>query len=320
MSSTLIDIPRTTAAKTHAGPSLLDLPAEVRAIIMAHMFESSEPIRLEMKYTVPDIFDEDLLDDSADEEDEVGFPQTQMVPVRTDQYRNICHGINLLLTCRQLYHEAATILHSNNTFVFARATGLSFTAGHYQCYKEWCLRLGSQLKWLRKVQIDLYDDVWVTIWRYDGGRGIHSGDLTELAELIWDPSTAKCVFEVVKPREMEEGVDAESFAFDVELVNKVFKGLRTDRANLKRFAGGIVKLDFFPFISHPSHVVGQDIGLLEIECGYPYDQSEDGGELLITINSNGDMIHPRHNLFASINQLPPSLIARIGGFMGLREQ
>ncbi|KAF7569307.1 hypothetical protein PtrSN002B_003122 [Pyrenophora tritici-repentis] len=274
MSPTPIEIPRTRAATNHAGPSrFLDLSAEIRAMIMANIFESAEPIRLEMKYTlpdIPDIFDDDL---SEDEEDDSRPPQTFMVPVQTEKYRDICKGITLFLTCRQLYHEAATILYSNNTFVFVRSTELSFKAGHYLCYKEWCLGLGSQMKWLRKVHIDVYDSVWMAIWRNDGARGIHSGDLTALAELICDPSMAKCVFEVVKPREMEEGAAAEAFTFDPELMNKVFKGLCADRTNLKRSTGAIIKLDFFPFARHPSYQAGDDIGLLEIECGSPHNQS-----------------------------------------------
>jgi hypothetical protein len=109
----VIDIPRTMATKVHSGPSILDLPNEVRTLISGFLFEHDEKIRINYRE------DRELVIDTRFHYDN----KSRMAPtvVESDAYLSVKKGINFLLSCCQVYHEAASVLYSNNTFVFGKS-------------------------------------------------------------------------------------------------------------------------------------------------------------------------------------------------------
>jgi hypothetical protein len=109
----VIDIPRTMTAKAHSGSSILDLPPEIRNLITANLFEHDEKIRINY------CEDQDLVIDTRFHYDN----KSRMAPtvVESNAYLFIKKGINFLLSCRQVYHEAARILYSDNTFVSGKS-------------------------------------------------------------------------------------------------------------------------------------------------------------------------------------------------------
>jgi hypothetical protein len=136
----VIDIPRIMAAKAHTGPSILDLTPEMRNMIIVQLFEHKEKIRLNYSEheVVPDI-----------------AAQYLPIPEKIDAYVSIGDGINLLLSCRQLYYEGASILYTNNTFVFGKKPEDHLEElGVMDLCAAWC-GLGYKLRFLRKVDIDL---------------------------------------------------------------------------------------------------------------------------------------------------------------------
>lgn len=109
-----VDIPRTKASKAHIGGSILDLPGEIRTMIYVHLFEHKESIRFE--------YSEDQEQaTSEDNQDEEIIPSSCTL-VKSDAFTSIYGGINLLLSCRQIYDEAASVLYSNNSFVFGKVS------------------------------------------------------------------------------------------------------------------------------------------------------------------------------------------------------
>lgn len=233
-----IAIPRTRAAKAHAGCSFLDFPGEVRGLILANLFESDKAIRIEMKYNAMVEYEEEENND---------FLPAEGVPVYSNEHSSINEGIGLLLSCRQLFHEAASVLYSNNTFLLTKASEMHLVIHNYPLYLGWCFQLGFQAQWLRKVHIDLVNGAW----EYNS-EWMHHGDFRLLAQCMWEPLTKKCDFELVNTRQVNQGVDAEPLVSDIRLMNTVLKAVRADQRNLKKDVNKMWSLDFYPFASRQS--------------------------------------------------------------------
>jgi hypothetical protein len=108
-----------------------------------------------------------------------------------DFRHNFHEGITLLLSCRQLYHEAAGVLYSNNTFKISRVLDRHDDCDGYGLYDHenyvqvayaprWLTSLGSQTALLKKVVIDV-DAVCPSTCDF----GIRRMDILPLGRLLW---------------------------------------------------------------------------------------------------------------------------------------
>ena len=170
---TFIEIPKTTSgpADPRAPSILTTLPPEIRNRIYGYLFEEDGPI----------IFRDDHahLDHAGSRLHGVAERH-----VEEENLRNgFGGGVRLLLSCRQIYHEAVGILYGENTFMFSR--GL-FSQMDYIC--TWLASIGSHYQLLSRVQIDA--DVFVA-------KRMAGYDLLPLLKLIWNHPQAKCGFAFV---------------------------------------------------------------------------------------------------------------------------
>jgi hypothetical protein len=164
-------IPKTTSSPANPGaPSLLiTLPPEIRNMVYEYLFQRDEPILIHnteaFHMTEPDKADwgEDPVYLRLTNEFYEGFDDEIG---QDEEFRYDFHqGIALLLSCRQLYHEAAGVLYSNNTFMISRVLDRHDDCedyGHdYENYIQvayaprWLTSLGSQAALLKDVVIDV---------------------------------------------------------------------------------------------------------------------------------------------------------------------
>jgi hypothetical protein len=141
----MIHNPKPTIPKTTSGPAnpnqpsfLTILPPELRKRIYELLFKRDEPVLLhdgeayrdklrgklrpdaqenDERFWRPDQGDEDDEEEDYWEELEIDVEPH----VKDDDFHHsFGEGIGLLLSCRQIYHEAAGILYGHNTFLFFR--------------------------------------------------------------------------------------------------------------------------------------------------------------------------------------------------------
>ena len=254
MAIRFIEIPRTKASKAHIGGSILDLPGEIRTMIYVDLFEPKENIRFlcsEDKKT--GIQDEDMKSSSC-------------VPVNTAAFASIRDGINLLRSCRQIYDEAASVLYSNNTFVFgmtpdghtkrfAQIKAVAKGFGQIQSAAIWCS--GSQMQYVRKVTIDVANGCSESacLEHYPWFENVN---IAPLVKAMWSPLAAKVDFEFVQSDAgLGERDDNPYFVqrqlFDIKTVNTVLEYLRADTDDFKKYSRQILSVLTKPFMYHPSH-------------------------------------------------------------------
>ncbi|KAI4640357.1 hypothetical protein J4E93_008563 [Alternaria ventricosa] len=241
MAIRFIEIPRTKASKAHIGGSILDLPGEIRTMIYVDLFEPKENIRF-----------------LCSEDQETGIQGEDMksnscAPVNTAAFASIRDGIKLLRSCRQIYDEAASVLYSNNTFVFGmipdghtkRGTQIKAVAkgfGQIRSAAIWCS--GSHMQYVRRVKIDVANGCSESacLEHYPWFQNV---DIAPLVKAMWSPSTAKVAFEFVQSDaglgDIEDNPHfAQRQLFDIKTVNTVLEYLRADTDDFKKYSWQIL--------------------------------------------------------------------------------
>jgi hypothetical protein len=165
----MIRRPKPTIPKTTSGPAnpdqpsfLTTLPPEIRNHIYELLLKRDEPVLLHDGKAYRESLYEKLRED-AQEEDEKEYceePEFDVEQyVKDDEFHHgFGESIGLLLSCRQIYHEAAGILFGHNTFLFSRVLDMDDRRSVFynQCRSAatWLERIGSQFALLSRVQID----------------------------------------------------------------------------------------------------------------------------------------------------------------------
>jgi len=153
-------------------PSFLDRPGEIRNLIYEQLFKRAEPILLHntdayhavepkrRNYDTDEGFHALTARFEMELESRIGA---------ADEFTHDFYlGLPLLLVCRQIYHEAASVFYSDNTFVFSRVLDrhdgrnnpryddFDGKAYHQFAYASvWLSNIGSQFGMLKKVHIDV---------------------------------------------------------------------------------------------------------------------------------------------------------------------
>ncbi|KAF1829353.1 hypothetical protein BDW02DRAFT_169257 [Decorospora gaudefroyi] len=170
-----IQIPKTTSRPCNPNEAsfIETLPAELRNRIYEVLFNRDQPVR----------FHNGRAD--RDRNDREGSAQSIDVDQRV-QGDGSQHGfgnvIALLLSCRQIYHEAAGILYGRNTFLFSPPLNANEypTKDHIDLAITWIASIGSQFSFLSQVQI------------VPEQLGYTPPDLLPLLKVIWAHPNAKC--------------------------------------------------------------------------------------------------------------------------------
>ena len=177
---TMIEIPKTTSgpADPHAPSILTTLPPEIRNRIYEYLFKKDVPVlptdghadAKRLRQSVKNIGHEQTIDSpDGGVEPHLGV-------------RDFRHGFQdctrLLLSCRQIYHEAVGILYGENIFLFSRAL-----SNQVWSVSTWLSSIGSHYHLLSRVHIDA-----------DAYRERHykKFDLLPLLKLVWIHPHAKC--------------------------------------------------------------------------------------------------------------------------------
>jgi hypothetical protein len=184
-------------------PSFLDRPGEIRNLIYDQVFKRDKPILLHnsdayhavepkrSNYDTDEVFNDAIARFDTDFESRIGAD---------DEFAHDLHfGLPLLLVCRQIYHEAASVLYGDNTFIFSRALNrhdnsynmfyadFDGEAYHQFAYAStWLSNIGSQFGMLKKVHIDVD-----AMCHCRCGYAITEFDALPLLRLLWKNGSKK---------------------------------------------------------------------------------------------------------------------------------
>ncbi|KAI4923645.1 uncharacterized protein J4E92_007619 [Alternaria infectoria] len=220
---TVIEIPKTTsAAADPRAPSIVTtLPPEIRNRIYEHLFAKDGPVLLDDGNPQMELLSRDHVTQSVH-----GNIEQQLREYKPCHVFGDCIG--LLLSCRQVYHEAVGILYGHNTFLFSRFLVRQM---HFTC--KWLSNIGSHYQLLSHVHIDA--DALVT-------KLTRAYDLLPLLKLIWFRPQAKCKISfVLSGRSLSKKLPYNRGLYDLppsmELMNGVLFALGTaDALSLRQYA------------------------------------------------------------------------------------
>jgi hypothetical protein len=224
---TIIEILKTTSgAANPLAPSILTtIPPEIRNQIYDHLYKRDAPVLLLDGCAYGEglrrrLRNRELIREHHGIENSIKDE---------DFHHGFGNCVGLLLSCRQVYHEAVGILYGQNIFLFAQF--LSFQQGFAG---KWLSSIGSHYKLLSRVhmEVDGFDD--------DG----HSTEqqLLSLLKPIWKNPQAKCeIVFVLSERSLAERAHLGTGRYDpvpwINLLNNVFFRLGIkDALNLRRCA------------------------------------------------------------------------------------
>jgi hypothetical protein len=177
-------------------PSLLTiLPPELRNMICELALTTPERIVIvdSIEYSRAPCWNHKSHDFQGLEEDHVD--NEDLESVHGERRKLVAKNINLptdlLRTCRQIYHEASSMLYAKNKFLVSVAPHR-----HNPCYRQfrttvrWLRNIGSQVKLLQNVAIDLGS----ACPKNCGFGGSSWVDLKPLAGLLWQPHMSHLQF------------------------------------------------------------------------------------------------------------------------------
>jgi hypothetical protein len=172
---TFIEIPRTmsSAANPHAPSILTTLPGEIRNQIYGYLFKRDGPVLLhDGRACLRDLRQKlvCIVNDRA---------STAERHIEEEDFRHRLNGCaGILLSCRQVYHEAVGILYGDNTFLFSRALHNQLASA---C--TWLTSIGSHYQLLSRVRVDADELAYYSPRKFN---------LLPLLKLIWSHPHAKC--------------------------------------------------------------------------------------------------------------------------------
>jgi hypothetical protein len=133
------------------------LSSEIRNLIYAELFEVGSPIVFHYSENWSRIW---ILAEFGDDESELNtlehINRSSLKPILSEAAAaSMAGGTALLRACRQLYWEAASVLYSNNTFLFSKSsTSHASLFGQLPMAVRYSNDLGFGLQFLRRVDID----------------------------------------------------------------------------------------------------------------------------------------------------------------------
>ncbi|KAF2107601.1 hypothetical protein BDV96DRAFT_637477 [Lophiotrema nucula] len=214
--------------------SFLDFPAEIRNQINGELLKFDEPIVLiapevlgkaekiaKKVKLMQEIDNFSRLTDDSDSDDEDEAAVTDNVSHHTFDF-----DLNMLYTCRQVYHEAASLFYGGNTFGFSWHPSVhNIAAGQIEYCAKWLTRIGSQFTFLKNVNIDV-SLVCPTSCRCCNDRlrcgsprrpptWVFSGNLEilSLIQVMWVNPAAACTIQFIQG---DQKMDTEMFGDDTE--------------------------------------------------------------------------------------------------------
>lgn len=244
-----LSIPKLTSQPAGPGPSfLVDLAPEMRNSVYDYLLEFASPIAIRYLPNHPHVLaiseDDDRISE-AEDDDSVSETESpdRVAPASKREVQAI---LGILGTCRQLYHETASILYGRNTFVFGgdRKQHIDIH-GHIPFAAGFLTNSSTRSQCLQRVVIDL-DRHWCST---EGCRHPHPQpkehvDLTPLVKASWMLNDTNCIFEF-KSSELGPGY------FDVEFLHLVLRHLVADTFHLRKYGRQILAIKAGNFI--PQH-------------------------------------------------------------------
>jgi len=297
---TIIEIPKTTSGAADPGaPSILTtLPPEIRNRIYEYLFKRDGPILLNDDQGRLDPWTRNYVTHSTH-----GGAEQQ------DSDGDFCQGfhgcVGLLLSCRQIYHEAVGILYGENMFLFSQALTNQLASA---C--TWLASIGSHYQLLSRVRVDtkMYDEYQHMEY-----------DLLPLLKLIWNHPDAKCdiAFTLSDCSLLEEG----SFGFvrrhdpdsPTEFMNGLLCALGTnDALSLRQYAkyscliSSITVYHYQDEDAYQGYVAYTEYGIRR-SCPHPVREFH--------ILNHGSEVRWKESLKWSLPFLPNTLLSNISAYV-----
>ncbi|KAI4680341.1 uncharacterized protein J4E84_007989 [Alternaria hordeiaustralica] len=227
---TVLEIPKTTSgpADPRAPSILTTLPPEIRNRIYEYIFKRDRPVLLHDGHARLSELRQGLSWIAQDQADPLLGGIVERNVQREDFHHDFDGYVGLLLSCRQVYHEAVGILYGGNTFLFSRAL-----TNHLKSACGWLTDIGSHYQLLSRVQIDA--DAF-------GRTRSEVTSLLSLLRLIWNHSDTKSKFVFALsgwplPKRKRLGYERKSPVPFLDLLNRLLFTLGTEDAlNLRQYA------------------------------------------------------------------------------------
>ncbi|KAI4674051.1 uncharacterized protein J4E88_008518 [Alternaria novae-zelandiae] len=292
---TVIEIPKTTSgpADPRAPSILTTLPPEIRNRIYEYLFKRDGPIVVDdgqahvellvrghgIHYThsgvEQQVRDEDLCDVFADCTD-------------------------LLLSCRQVYHEAVGVLYGENTFFFSQFLERQM---HFTC--TWLSRIGSHYQLLSRVSIEA---------KSYSPRDTRQYELFPLLKLVWSHPQAKCKFTFVRSgsslfQEQSNSAGLHNPVTAACLMNRVLLELGTaDVLNLRQYAKYSGLISSIMICYHQQNHWGY------VEYNYPIARSFPDPERRFDILDHGSKVQWKESEQLNLLSLPDEFLSAINAY------
>ena len=267
-------IPKTRSAPLDpSAPSFLTLPAEVRNSISEYVFVLPYPIYI---HNADFYYDrksyepyKEFPDDSSEDDRDMDWGHRSRrfansleeweerhyyLEEEAQDFRNEASlGLGLLKSCRQIYHETVRFLYSDNTFIVSsvgsrcdreeiKRCRVTDRNDYYQIKYApmWLASLGSQIKLMRKVVIDIS-----TVCDWNCGSAEMHQNLLPLLRKVWNGDLVRCSITFARysrltyrcsgsshPSNEEEDIDE-----NAARLNKAFVALeRDEKLDLRRLS------------------------------------------------------------------------------------
>ncbi|KAF2246773.1 hypothetical protein BU26DRAFT_53327 [Trematosphaeria pertusa] len=237
----LTPIPKLTSPSLHTGLSFLSLHPEIRNIVYSLLLGTPSTIVFQYVADQHYVLNQHHFFQSHDNDNESSPPPPpppRITPASRAAVSRILASTNLMRTCRQIYHETASMLYSKHTFTFAK-----IPQQHVACIGQlaqavvFCAKLASGLEYLRAVVIDL-DGVCAHACAFPHVGPARTVDLAPLARVVWAKG-GKCAFEFAR-----SGAGG-GLEFEVERMNNVLGCIARDTLGLRKYAAQILSMETY---------------------------------------------------------------------------
>jgi len=293
---TVIEIPKTTsAAADPRAPSILTtLPPETRNRIYEYVFKRDEPVLLREDSAPAEELRHGLFDNLMYRASEQGGENE-------DFGHDLSGYVGLLLSCRQVYHEAVGILYGQNTFLFSQ-----FLQNQTRSICTWLASIGSHYRLLSRVYIDA-DGFGIRFTAYD---------LLPLLKLLWNHPQAKCQFVFASSARLlaqvrnDDPESCDSSPLMTTMNDILFALGTTDSLGLKKYAK-------YPRLMSSIIVC---FGISSFEGGYVQHADSDDMQHILSsrrefdVSDHGSRVQWKESQRLSLLSLPDALLLAINAY------
>ncbi|CAO2658133.1 Nn.00g073930.m01.CDS01 [Neocucurbitaria sp. VM-36] len=225
-----LPILKLTSQPTGPGPSfLVDLPREMRNLVYGHLLELPDPIVIQ--YLPDQSSGLGTLEDDNHTSETV-WPHR----ITSESRAEVQSVLDILGTCRQLYHETIGILYGRNAFIFGCDPKQHISShGQVVLAAQFLLGSSARFEYLQHVVINLDSHC---SWTCSPPHLKPSllVDITQLVKASWMRNDTDCIFEF-------EYSDPEFYIHDINFLNLALWNMVDDTVDVRKYARQVISIE-----------------------------------------------------------------------------